>query len=55
MSDLGNNFFVTQDKIGHSRAEVVKDNMLEMNDSVKGHHVERVRDFFYTYDILFFG
>merc|ERR1719499_1251349 len=40
-SDLGNNFFVTQDKVGKSRAEVVKDNMLEMNDTVKGNHLEK--------------
>jgi len=37
-ADLGNNFFVTQDMVGQSRAEVVKNNMLEMNDTVKGHH-----------------
>jgi len=37
-SDLGNNFFVTQDAVGKSRAEVVKENMLEMNNTVKGHH-----------------
>ena len=43
-ADLGNNFFVTQDMVGQSRAEVVKNNMLEMNDTVKGHHEAVVND-----------
>jgi len=37
LSDLGNNFFVTQDKIGTPRAECIRDNMLEMNPSCTGH------------------
>merc|ERR1712168_1054501 len=39
-SDLGNNFFVTQDKIGEPRAKVVMENMLEMNGGVKGNFKE---------------
>jgi len=34
--DLGNNFFVSQDRLGEPRAKVVMEMMLEMNDTVKG-------------------
>lgn len=36
ISDLGNNFFVTQDDVGEKRAEVVCKWLLEMNPDVKG-------------------
>jgi len=39
VSDLGNNFFCKQEDLGKSRAESIKENMLEMN-AVKGHHVQ---------------
>eukprot|EP00743_Colponemidia_sp_Colp-15_P002951 GILK01003192.1.p1 GENE.GILK01003192.1~~GILK01003192.1.p1 ORF type:complete len:545 (-),score=108.62 GILK01003192.1:57-1649(-) len=35
-ADLGNNFFVESDSLGKSRAEVVKDLLLEMNPDVQG-------------------
>ena len=34
--DLGNNFFVTQDEIGKSRAEVTLNHLLELNEDVQG-------------------
>jgi len=36
ISDLGNNFFVTQDDVGKKRAEVVSEWLLEMNPDVSG-------------------
>eukprot|EP00484_Ammonia_sp_Unknown_P030184 CAMPEP_0197030628 /NCGR_PEP_ID=MMETSP1384-20130603/9824_1 /TAXON_ID=29189 /ORGANISM="Ammonia sp." /LENGTH=550 /DNA_ID=CAMNT_0042460015 /DNA_START=21 /DNA_END=1669 /DNA_ORIENTATION=+ len=36
VSDLGNNFFVTQDDVGKKRAEVVSTWLLEMNPDVSG-------------------
>jgi len=39
VSDLGNNFFVTKQDLGRSRAEVVMENMIEMNPAVKGNFV----------------
>ena len=35
-NDLSNNFFVSPNSIGQSRAEVTKDLLLEMNPDVKG-------------------
>lgn len=35
--DLGNNFFVSEDKIGQFRAEVTSEFFCEMNPDVKGH------------------
>ena len=34
--DLGNNFFITEESIGKSRAEETVKNLLELNDDVKG-------------------
>jgi len=39
VSDLGNNFFVTKKDVGRPRAEVVMENMIEMNPAVKGNFV----------------
>eukprot|EP01083_Nonionella_stella_P124561 376212_1 len=36
ISDLGNNFFVTQDDVGKKRAQVVSEWLLEMNPDVSG-------------------
>lgn len=49
VSDLGNNFFVTQDKLGQDRAEVVKENLCDLNlpdpdgdlEGVHGNHLTR--------------
>jgi len=41
VADLGNNWFVSEEYLGKSRALAIKDNMLEMNPEVKGNHVER--------------
>eukprot|EP00455_Lapot_gusevi_P037522 TRINITY_DN4203_c0_g1_i1.p1 TRINITY_DN4203_c0_g1~~TRINITY_DN4203_c0_g1_i1.p1 ORF type:complete len:572 (-),score=221.32 TRINITY_DN4203_c0_g1_i1:42-1688(-) len=40
-SDLGNNFFVEAEGLGKSRAQVVKEMLLEMNPDVRGHHLEQ--------------
>lgn len=37
--DLGNNFFVTKDSIGKSRAEITKNLLLELNEDVRGDHI----------------
>ena len=37
--DLGQNFFLDQDSLGHSRAERVRDLLLEMNEQVTGDSV----------------
>lgn len=37
--DTGNNFFITANDIGKSRAEVTKDLLLELNEDVKGSHL----------------
>lgn len=42
-SDLGNNFFVTQESIGKSRAQVVCELLQEMNADVNGDWREEVR------------
>jgi len=39
--DLGNNFFVTPDSVGRSRAQVTLELLLEMNADVKGDYHER--------------
>lgn len=39
--DLGNNFFVTSDAKGQSRAKEVVKNLCELNPSVKGHAIEQ--------------
>ena len=39
--DLGDNFFVTPDDLGKSRAEVVKDWLLELNPDVKGESLDK--------------
>jgi len=38
--DLGNNFFVTHNSVGESRAKVVTDLLKELNEFVNGHYVE---------------
>ena len=38
--DLGNDFFVTVDDLGKSKAAVVTELMVEMNPDVKGNHIE---------------
>eukprot|EP01089_Gocevia_fonbrunei_P001628 TRINITY_DN1150_c0_g1_i3.p1 TRINITY_DN1150_c0_g1~~TRINITY_DN1150_c0_g1_i3.p1 ORF type:complete len:551 (-),score=151.11 TRINITY_DN1150_c0_g1_i3:32-1642(-) len=40
-SDLGNNFFVTLDSIGQSRAKVTTDHLKELNEWVKGDFLEQ--------------
>lgn len=60
ISDLGNNFFVTQDDVGKKRAEVVAEWLLEMNPDVKGgadtrnpaELIEKEIDFFKQFDIV---
>jgi len=39
--DCGNNFFVTTDSIGQSRAKVVTENLLELNPDVKGDYIHQ--------------
>ena len=41
-SDLGNNFFVSADYLGSSRAKCVTELLIEMNEDVRGSHVEEV-------------
>eukprot|EP01084_Bolivina_argentea_P155493 270965_1 len=41
ISDLGNNFFVTQDDVGKKRAKVVSEWLLEMNPDVSGEAICR--------------
>jgi amyloid beta precursor protein binding protein 1 len=38
--DLGNNFFVTEDRLGESRALVTKELLLELNPDSSGDHEE---------------
>mmetsp|Transcript_71980 Transcript_71980/g.64674 ORF Transcript_71980/g.64674 Transcript_71980/m.64674 type:complete len:610 (-) Transcript_71980:27-1856(-) len=60
ISDLGNNFFVTQDDVGKKRSEVVAEWLLEMNPDVKGgadtrnprELIEKEIDFFKQFDIV---
>jgi NEDD8-activating enzyme E1 regulatory subunit len=40
--DLGTNFFVTLKSVGESRARVTTELLEELNEYVKGHHVEEV-------------
>ena len=54
-ADLGNNFFVTQDDIGKSRADSVKTWLLEMNSDVKGVSINKNIDELITSDIKSFG
>jgi len=39
--DLGNNFFLDSDSLGKSRADTVREYLLEMNPEVAGHHVHK--------------
>ena len=38
-SDVGNDFFVTCDSVGKSKAATICENLLELNPDVKGHHL----------------
>lgn len=38
--DLWTNFFVTRDSLGKSRAETTKEMLLELNEDVRGDHIE---------------
>eukprot|EP00475_Leptophrys_vorax_P032503 TRINITY_DN5020_c0_g1_i1.p1 TRINITY_DN5020_c0_g1~~TRINITY_DN5020_c0_g1_i1.p1 ORF type:complete len:552 (+),score=153.31 TRINITY_DN5020_c0_g1_i1:1610-3265(+) len=53
-SDLGNNFFVTEDSVGKPRAEVVKDTILELNATVKGNALIRNPSEIIANDLDFF-
>ena len=39
--DLENNFFLTRDSLGRSRAEQVTAYLSELNEDVRGHHLHR--------------
>lgn len=52
--DLGNNFFVTENDLNNSRAKAVTNWLVEMNDGVKGHPVERDPADIITKEIGFF-
>lgn len=39
--DLGNNFFVTDSDLGKSLSLTVADNLIEMNEDVKGSHLDQ--------------
>ncbi|KAJ3291041.1 NEDD8-activating enzyme E1 regulatory subunit [Borealophlyctis nickersoniae] len=59
-SDVGNNFFLTVDCIGQSRAKCVTEMLRELNEEVAGYHVEEdpvdlvenKPDFFLQYSII---
>jgi amyloid beta precursor protein binding protein 1 len=44
--DFGNDFFVTRNDLGRPKAEVVAELMVEMNDDVKGSHINSSVDDF---------
>lgn len=53
--DLGTNFFVDHGSIGKSRAEVTKNLLLELNEDVRGDHIEEnVSKYLSTKDTEFF-
>lgn len=39
-ADLGNNFFVTAESVGHSRARIVTELLKELNEFVRGYFIE---------------
>src|SRR5690606_16190780 len=43
--DLGNNFFVTKQGIGKSRAKIVTECLVELNSNVYGTYLEEVNNF----------
>jgi NEDD8-activating enzyme E1 regulatory subunit len=46
--DLTNNFFVTPESLGQPRAQVVSDNLKELNPDVEGDYIiAHVHDFIY--------
>ncbi|XP_073257022.1 NEDD8-activating enzyme E1 regulatory subunit-like [Porites lutea] len=58
--DVGNNFFLTQDNVGKSRAECTTEFLLELNSDVSGDFIEAAADsllkensdFFKTYTVV---
>lgn len=42
-ADAGNNFFLTVDSIGQSRARCTTELLMELNEDVSGNFVEEVR------------
>lgn len=54
-SDLENNFFVTEAQLGQWRAEAVRDNLLELNETVRGHFVARSPEELIAKDLGFFA
>eukprot|EP01083_Nonionella_stella_P075523 205367_1 len=54
ISDLGNNFFVTQDDVGKKRAKVVSEWLLEMNPDVSGEAICRNYIELINTDLIYF-